>query len=52
MSKAEMLVKKNRGATATEYALMLVAILIICAAAFKSLGSKVSADASSAVGQL
>ena len=36
------LVKNEQGATAVEYALMLVAILILVAAAFKALGSKVS----------
>jgi len=36
------LVKNEKGATAVEYALMLVAILILVAAAFKALGSQVS----------
>jgi Flp pilus assembly pilin Flp len=48
MSKAELMVKKNRGATATEYALMIVGILLVCAAAFKTLGQKVNDAATSA----
>jgi len=47
MSKAEMMVQKNRGATSVEYALMLVAILLVCYAAFKTLGSKVNTAATS-----
>lgn len=46
------LVKNEKGATAVEYALMLVAILILVAAAFKALGSKVSAQVSAASGAI
>jgi Flp pilus assembly pilin Flp len=46
------LVKNEQGATAVEYALMLVAILILVAAAFKALGSKVKAQVAVAQGQL
>ena len=46
------LVKNEKGATAVEYALMLVAILILVAAAFKALGAKVSAQVKNAQGQL
>ena len=46
------LVKNEQGATAVEYALMLVAILILVAAAFKALGAKVSAQVGAAKGQI
>jgi Flp pilus assembly pilin Flp len=40
---ARRLIKNDRGATAVEYALMLVMILLIVFAAFKALGKKVEA---------
>ena len=46
------LVKNEKGATAVEYALMLVAILILVAAAFKALGSKVSGQVGVATGKI
>jgi Flp pilus assembly pilin Flp len=46
------LVKNEQGATAVEYALMLVAILILVAAAFKALGSKVSTQVGAAKGAI
>ncbi len=36
------LVKKVRGATMVEYALMLVAILLLAAGTYKQLGGKIS----------
>jgi len=44
--------KDSKGATIVEYALLLFAILLIAAAAFKTLGGRVSAGATSASGQL
>ena len=46
------LVKNEKGATAVEYALMLVAILILVAAAFRALGSKVSQQVGKATGAI
>jgi len=46
------LIKDEKGATAIEYGLLLVAILLIVAAAFKSLGkavSKAAKDSATAV---
>jgi Flp pilus assembly pilin Flp len=43
---------KVRGASMVEYALLLVAILLLAAAAYKQLGPKVGAAATSAGGQL
>ena len=42
------ILKKVRGASMVEYALLLVAILLLAAAAFKALGPKVGAAASNA----
>ena len=39
---------KSRGASMVEYALLLVAILILAAAAFKTLGNKVLGGATQA----
>jgi Flp pilus assembly pilin Flp len=41
MSKAQMLLKKNRGATMVEYALLIVAIMLLAALAYRNLGTKV-----------
>jgi Flp pilus assembly pilin Flp len=46
------LVKNEKGATAVEYALMLVAILILVAAAFKALGAQVNTRVNTAKGSL
>lgn len=46
------LVKNEKGATAVEYALMLVAILILVAAAFKALGTRVSGQVDRATGKI
>jgi Flp pilus assembly pilin Flp len=42
----------RRGATAVEYALMLVAILLSVAGAFKTLGQKVGEKANKAAAEL
>ena len=44
--------KSNRGASMVEYALLLVAILLLAAGAYKALGPKVGAAAANAGGQL
>lgn len=46
------LLHDRRGATAVEYALMLVAVLLIVAGAFKTLGQKVSEKANRAASEL
>ncbi len=46
------LLRDSRGATAVEYALMLVAILLIVAGAFKTLGQKVGEKANKAATEL
>ena len=46
------LVKKVRGASMVEYALLLVAVLLLAAGAFKALGPKTGAAATRAGGQL
>jgi Flp pilus assembly pilin Flp len=43
---------KSRGASMVEYALLLVAVLLLAAAAFKALGPKVGQSATNAGGQL
>ncbi len=43
---------KSRGASMVEYALLLVAILLLAAAAFKALGPRVGQAATNAQGQL
>jgi Flp pilus assembly pilin Flp len=51
-SKSKSLLRDTRGATAVEYALMLVAVLLIVAGAFKTLGQKVSEKANRAATEL
>ncbi|MBX3225738.1 MAG: hypothetical protein KIT84_30825 [Labilithrix sp.] len=46
------MIKKVRGASMVEYALLLVAILLLAAGAFKALGPKVGAAAKNSGGQL
>lgn len=46
------LVKKVRGASMVEYALLLVAVLLLAAGAFKAMGPKVGAAATRSGGQL
>jgi len=48
----QSLLRDTRGATAVEYALMLVAILLIVAGAFKTLGQKVGEKANKAASEL
>jgi Flp pilus assembly pilin Flp len=50
MKKAMKFVK--RGASMVEYALLLVAVLLLAAAAYKALGPKVGQAANNAKGQL
>lgn len=45
-------VKKTRGASMVEYALLLAAILILAATAYRQLGPKVGTAASNAAKQL
>lgn len=51
-SRSKSLLRDTRGATAVEYALMLVAILLIVAGAFKTLGQKVGEKANKAASEL
>lgn len=46
------LMKKSRGASMVEYALLLVAILLLAAGAFKALGPKVGNAATRSGSQL
>lgn len=46
------IVKKVRGATMVEYALLLAAVFLLAAGAFKALGPKVGTAATNAGGQL
>jgi Flp pilus assembly pilin Flp len=46
------ILKKVRGASMVEYALLLVAILLLAAGAFKALGPKVGTAASRAGAQI
>lgn len=45
-------IKHDRGATAVEYALMLVAIMLLVVVAYKALGNKVSSAVTNATGKL
>jgi Flp pilus assembly pilin Flp len=45
MSKAQMLVKKTRGATMVEYALLIIAIMFLAAIGYRNLGKSVKANA-------
>lgn len=51
-TKKTGLLADRGGATAVEYALMLVAILLIVAGAFKTLGQKVGEKANKAASEL
>ena len=46
------LISKVRGASMVEYALLLVAVLLLAAGAYKALGPKVGKAADNAGGQL
>ena len=52
MNKLTNLIKNKKGASMVEYALLLVAILLLAAGAYKALGPKVGAAASAAGGSL
>lgn len=52
MSKAKKLLKKTRGATMVEYALLIIAIMVLAAGAYRTLGTKVGANATKATGEL
>jgi len=45
MSKAQMLVKKTRGATMVEYALLIIAIMFLAAIGYRNLGKTVKQNA-------
>jgi len=45
MSKANMLVKKTRGATMVEYALLITAVMLLAAFGYRSLGKSVRQSA-------
>lgn len=45
MTKAEMLIKKSRGATMVEYALLIIAIMVLAAVGYKNLGTQVKTNA-------
>jgi len=48
----DKMLRDRKGATSVEYALMLIAILIVVAVGFKALGKKVNADANKAQGTI
>jgi len=51
-NKFDSMLRDRKGATSVEYALMLIAILIVVAVGFKALGKKVNADANKAQGTI
>ena len=51
-NKFDKMLRDRKGATSVEYALMLIAILIVVAVGFKALGKKVNADANKAQGTI
>jgi Flp pilus assembly pilin Flp len=52
MDRIKSFLKDKKGASMVEYALLLVAILLLAAGAYKALGPKVSSAASNAGTQL
>jgi Flp pilus assembly pilin Flp len=52
MSKAEMLLKKTRGATMVEYALLIIAIMFLAAIGYRNLGKSVAKNAKDSQGEL
>lgn len=52
MKNTKKLLATTRGASMVEYALLLVAVLILAAAAYKQLGPKVGGAATTAGGNL
>ncbi len=51
-NKFDSMLRDRKGATSVEYALMLIAILIVVAVGFKALGKKVNSDAQKAQGTI
>ena len=45
MSKVQMLVKKTRGATMVEYAVLITAIMLVAAIGYRNLGKSVKHSA-------
>jgi Flp pilus assembly pilin Flp len=45
MSKAQKLLKKSRGASMVEYALLIIAIMLLAALAYRKLGTAVQKNA-------
>ncbi len=45
MSKAEKLLKKTRGASMVEYALLIIAIMFLAAIVYRNLGKSVGKNA-------
>lgn len=52
MSKAEKLLKKTRGASMVEYALLIIAIMLLAAFAYRKLGSQVQTNAENSSSEL
>jgi Flp pilus assembly pilin Flp len=52
MTKAEMLIKKTRGATMVEYALLIIAIMVLAAVGYKNLGKQVKTNAEKSTTEL
>lgn len=52
MSKAQMLVSKTRGATMVEYALLIVAVMLLAAGMYRTLGGTVGRNATRANAEL
>jgi Flp pilus assembly pilin Flp len=53
MSKAQKLVsKKFRGATMVEYALLIIAIMLLAAGAYRKLGAQVGTNADKSTSEL
>ncbi len=52
MSKATRFVKSIRGATMVEYALLIVAVMVLAASAYRVLGQTVQSNASKSSGVL
>ncbi len=45
MSKASQMLKKTRGATMVEYALLIIAVMLLAAVAYRKLGTSVQKNA-------
>ncbi len=51
-SRAQMLLKKTRGATMVEYALLIIAIMFLAAIGYRNLGKSVAKNAKDSQGEL